>query len=314
MKLKQTTVRKMFPKHTIVFGVEETLFYAKADKKKETVVARIAAMSNDSLRIFVPMGRAQTLKAFANINLMKGGRAAIRRGLKADAVGGAVITESMVDTCKSIAERTQYEVALELLRTHWNGGVDVTNWDFLTAPAKHEFHYTGKKKPAAVSPVQQLAETLAKRPRGSKIPQPDEKLTQKTIKDTMKAAEKKPRKPRAKKVTEGQALLMAAGATFDGNGKMHTPKATPPAAEPVRARKPRTSPAKAPNSAKATKAVPEQGKWSEDDDAYFVSVMDSAAAMTRRLQEVEDARRKGISVAEYDKKLEAARKRRNAKK
>ena len=286
MKMKQADVRKLFPSHTIVFGVEETLFYAKTDKKKETVVARIAAQVNDSLRVFVPMGRAQTLKPFANVYLLSGGRSAIRKALQTghdrNPDYNPAPTDKMIDAAKVRIEFQQYEIAVNLLASHWNGGVDVTNWDFLTAPAKHEFHYTGTKKPKA----QMVAEN----------PKPV-------------------RKPRAKKVTEGQALLMAAGAHFDGNGKLHTDKkATPPAAEPVRARKPRTSPAKAPNSTKATKAVPEQGKWSEDDDAYFVSVMDSAAAMTRRLQEVEDARRKGISVAEYDKKLEAARKRRNAKK
>lgn len=287
MKLAKANVRGMFQNHTIVFGVEETLFYAKADKKKEKVAARIAAMANDSLRIFVPMGRNQTLKVFANINLLKGGIAGIRKAMEAEQNGR--VTDTAVNVIYSKLQKDQYHVALELLRTHWNHGVSSHKWEYLTAAAKNEFHYTGTKKP-------HVEET-----------EPAAKLSQKIVKDMMRAADKPARKPRVKKVTEGQALLAHAGVVFDGNGKMHTAKAMPPAAEPVRARKPRTSPAKAPSSAKASKAVPEQGKWSADDDAYFVSVMDSAAAMTRRLQEIEDARRKGISVAEYDKKAEAAR-------
>ena len=273
MKPAKANVRGMFPNHTIVFGVEETLFYKKTDKKKENVVGRIAEMTNDSLRVFVPMGKTHVLKTFANVNMMKGGRSALRKGLQADAVGGAVITESMVDTCKEIAARKQYEIALDLLFTHWDRGVDVTKWEYLTAAAKHEFHYTGTKKPAA-----------------KQLPQPSE----------AKSVRRVPRQ----KMSEGQALLAMAGAVFDGNGKMHTPKkATPPEAEPVRARKPRTSPAKAPNKLNGATAVPEAGRWSEDDAALYVSTLDSLCALTHRLHQLEEARRKGISIDAYDAKV-----------
>ena len=303
MKLSKANVRAMFPNHLITFGVEETMFYAKADKKKTVAVARIAVQTNDSLRVFVPMGRTQVLKTFANVNLLKGGRAGIRKAMEADMPKGGRVTEVAIDVVKDTVERDQYRVALELLQQHWNSGVSSHKWEYLTAAAKHEFHYTGTKKPHAdaVSPVQQLAETLSKRPRGSKIPQPDEKLTQKIIKQTLKAAEAKPaRKPRAKKVTEGQALLMAAGATFDGNGNMTTNPKTP--------RKPRSqSAAKGSNSAKLNGAVHDAGKWSESDDAAYTALVTESLKLAGRIAQLNIARKRGQSIEAFDKKAQAKR-------
>lgn len=294
MKMKQTTIRGMFPNHTIAFHVDETLFYAKTDKKKEIVVARIALKVDDSLTISVPMGSKQKLTTFANVNLLKGGRTAIRKSLEsAHERNGTYVpapTDKMIDTAKARIVILQFEVAVTLLASHFNKGVDIRDWDFLTAAAKNEFHYVGKKKP-----------------------DPTAKLAKEITGDLVKEADgKKPRKPRQQKITEGQALLRAVGATFDGNGRMSTntkPAATKKgpraavadvkkaAAKPDR-KTHSVSPAKAPVSAKANGAVPSAGKWTEADDMTYSGLLEEVRKLTGRLAQLDSARKRGISIIE----------------
>jgi len=291
MKMKQATIRGMFPKHAIAFRADETLFYAKADKKKEIVVARIALKTDDSLTISVPMGSKQKLTTFANVNLLKGGRAAIRKSLEsAHERNGNYVpapTDKMIDTAKARVVILQFEVAVTLLASHFNKGVDIRDWDFLTAAAKREFHYVGKKKP-----------------------DPTAKLAKEITGDLVKEADgKKPRKPRQQKITEGQALLQAVGATFDGNGRMSTntkPAPKKAAAKPER-KAHSVSPAKAPVSAKANGAVPSAGKWTGADDAIYTGLLEDMRKLTGRLAQLDSARKRGISIIEYDAKAKSRR-------
>lgn len=302
MKLVQANVRRMFPNHAIAFRVDETLFYAKADKKKEIVVARIVPNANESLTISVPMGSKQKLTTFANVNLLKGGRAAIRKSLEsAHERNGTYVpapTDKMIDTAKARIEIQQYEIAVMLLASHFGKGVDISNWDFLSAAAKNEFHYVGKKKP-----------------------DPTAKLAKEITGDLVKRADKKPRQPRQQKITEGQALLKAVGATFDGNGRMSTntkPAATKKgpraavadvkkaAAKPER-KAHSVSPAKAPVSAKANGAVPSAGKWTEADDTIYTELLEDMRKLTGRLAQLDIARKRGISIIEFDAKAKSRR-------
>lgn len=272
MRLKQPYVRSLFPKHTVVFSPGEILFYAKADKKKENVVARLVEKVNDRLTILVPMGKMQKLLPFANFNFLKGGRKEIRKGLE-NAADGHPVSESMIDTAVSARENQQSDVALKMLAAHFDAGVDVPMLEYLTAAAKNEFHYTGTKKPRA----KVAAET----------------------------ATKPARKPRMQKVTEGQALLAMAGASFDANGRMST-KADKPAAKAPR--KPRAeSPAKATGRTKANEAVPTAGKWTEADDATYAGLLDDVRKLTGRLAQLDTARKRGISIIEYDARAKARR-------
>lgn len=307
MKLNQANARRSLPKHKLVFNEHTIEVYSKVygNADLEMVATILVQKAGAVIRLKLPNGRWNT---FAKV-ISYPGTAAVKRALLAERSfegNNRAVTAKQIDAAFEKANVSDIVCCLDILSQHFDKGVHPSYWPFLTKSAKATFNYTGTKKPvgeAFMTPVQK--QNAARLSIKRVAPKADES-----------APAKPERKPRVM-ISEGQALLRAAGATFDANGKMST------SADAKPARKPRTSKAQAsgingwskairelhgpddsPKPARATKAeklAPIQGTWSKDDDAALEGLLDDIANATARLAHLNNARKQGISIAAYDK-------------
>lgn len=158
--MKTSEDKRMFPKHTVVRTVNKIEIFAKTDKKKEYVIAFLAPIAPEGVRVFMRMSKAQKLAAFANVNLMQGGRAAVSKSMRAHAraEGGEKVTKGMVDKAVERITASQYEIGLQLLAAHWDKGVSTDNWIYITTKAKNEFGYMVKQAARSTKPLKRKAE------------------------------------------------------------------------------------------------------------------------------------------------------------
>lgn len=318
--MKQSDARVMFPQHKLVFAKGAVTIYDLRDTKKENPVASISLLAMaPGAHAFVSMAPGKTPARFAVVKSYAS-EAKLLKAIETENVQAGKASRVSLKDREAITAKVNgddFDTCLKIVSQHFHGSIDALLMQHVTVQAKKSFGYAltklGKKQSDGFG-WNRAIQQMHGRPEaaGKTIAQIAAESPE------IKTGKNPKRIPRVKGQNDlalisdavnpkGPIVAQVAKTINDGKDKRATALRTV-------VKKPRQP--KLPAHVETLKDFTDANKktragkidplkWSVADEKIHEGVMQDLQHLTLRIQQLNEARLAGLSIAAYDKKQKA---------